>query len=162
MPWANNTNQPLCQAEASRIVATTLANGPNNGDRTHTVPCTGLFNPPPETHTWYGACWSGCRFSQTSKCLIPGDIPEQNLDGSFTGNILQFECSSLGNAIGYPIYQPDSGNSAVPSNCGNILYNPTMSCDTENACFFGGAGCSQFVYHHLMDVHNNKMLKSLL
>ena len=148
MPWANNTNQPLCQAEASRIVAKRITDSPQtNGTRTHLVQCFGIFStPPPELHTWYGACWSGCNFSEGNKCLIPGDIPEQNLDGTETGNILQFECSSLGSAIGYPIYdganRPADG--AVPTNCGNVTYFPEMSCKTENRCGIGGDDCDQF------------------
>ena len=150
MPWANNTNQPLCQAEASRIVAKRITDSPQtNGTRTHLVQCFGFFStPPPELHTWYGACWSGCNFSQNNKCLIPGDIPEQNLDGTETGNILQFECSSLGSksSTGYPIYAAPGGNSptAVPSNCGNVTYFPEMSCKTEFSCDWGPANCWQF------------------
>ena len=150
MPWANNTDQPLCKAEASRIVAQRLKDASTpNGDRTHQVPCFGIFSsPPPEVHTWYGGCWTGCNFSQTKKCLIPGDIPEQNLDGTETGNILQFECSSLGSksSTGYPIYAAPGGNSptAVPSNCGNVTYFPEMSCKTEFSCDWGPANCWQF------------------
>ena len=150
MPWANNTDQPLCKAEASRIVAQRLKDASTpDGDRTHQVPCFGIFSsPPPELHTWFGGCWTGCNFSDNKKCLIPGDIPEQNLDGSETGNILQFECSSVGSksSTGYPIYAAPGGNSptAVPSNCGNVTYFPEMSCKTENSCSWGPANCWQF------------------
>ena len=145
MPWTNNTKQPLCQAEASRVVAQRLANGPNTGPRTHQVQCFSLnpfSSPPPELHTWFGACFSGCTFADQDKCLIPGSIPEQNLDGTETGTILEFECSTLGTkaTTGFPIYLRE----AVASNCGNITYFPEMDCKTDNRCGFGGASCTQF------------------
>ena len=150
IPWTNNTNQPLCKAAASKIVAQRLADGPNNGDRTHQVQCFSLnpfSSPPPELHTWFNGCWSGCNFDETDKCLIPGDIPEQDLQGNLTGNILQFECSDLGSKAltGYPIYNSPGGvPGAVPAQCGNITYVPEMSCKTEDKCGFGGAECHQF------------------
>ena len=150
IPWANNTKQPLCQASASKIVGQRLADGPNNGARTHQVQCFSLnpfSSPPPELHTWYNFCSSGCNFTDTDKCLIPGDIPEQDLAGVPTGNLLQFECSTLGSKAltGYPIYQlQQDGNGAVPAQCGNITYTPEMSCKTEDECDWGGAKCHQF------------------
>ena len=145
MPWANNTQQPLCKAAASRIVALRQSNNPQiNGQRTHTISCFGLFStPPPEIHTWFGGCWSGCNFDEQSKCLIPGSIPEQDITGAPTGTILEFECSTQGTkaSTGYPIYGPGG---AVSGQCGNRTYDPEMSCKTENKCGIGGANCTQF------------------
>ena len=139
MPWVNNTKQPLCQAAASAIVAA-------RQQRVITVSCFGFFSsPPPEVHTWFGGCWSGCNFDQTSKCLIPGDIPELDPAGTGvpTGTTLQFECSTLGTkaSTGFPIYVPGGAGSGQ---CGNITYNGEMSCKTENRCGIGGASCTQF------------------
>ena len=145
MPWMNNTDQPLCKAVASKTVANRLS--PTiDGTRTETVSCFGFFSsPPPEVHTWFGGCWSGCTFDQQSKCLMPGDIPELDPNGSGnpTGNILQFECSTSGtkSSTGYPIYVPGGASSGT---CGNITYIGEMSCKTDNQCGIGGANCTQF------------------
>ena len=145
IPWTNNTRQELCKAAASRIVAQKQAASPQtNGQNTHTVTCFGLFStPPPEVHTWFGACWSGCNFDEQSKCLIPGDIPEQDINGNLTGNILQYECSTAGTQANtaFPIYI-DGG--AQSSQCGNIVYNGEMSGKTDNKCGIGGALYTQF------------------
>ena len=75
--------------------------------------------------------------------MIPGDIPEQDINGNLTGNILQYECSTLGTQANtaFPIYI-DGG--AQSSQCGNIVYNGEMSGKTDNKCGIGGALYTQF------------------
>ena len=75
--------------------------------------------------------------------MIPGNIPEQDLQGNLTGNILQYECSTLGTQANtaFPIYI-DGG--AQSSQCGNIVYNGEMSGKTDNKCGTGGALYTQF------------------
>jgi hypothetical protein len=138
MPWANNTRQELCKASASKSVAA-------GQQRVRSNNC--LFGS--ETYTWFGACWQGCDFEQNQKCLIPGNIAEQDLQGTPTGNILQFGCATeaIGTSFqqsGFPIYIR-SGSPAFKADCGNIEYTSEASCKGgEGSCFPGSASCNNF------------------
>ena len=141
MPWANNTRQELCKAVASKSITAIQQQNDSNS-------CGFSFfggGSSSEEYQWYGGCWAGCDFDQQRKCLIPGNIPELNSDGSGnpTGNILQFGCSTLGNQTGFPIYHR-SDQSPHSGFCGNIEYQGEMSCKTTGSCFFGGSNCDEY------------------
>tara|TARA_B100000214_G_scaffold154647_1_gene110833 strand:- start:1065 stop:1838 length:774 start_codon:yes stop_codon:yes gene_type:complete len=141
MPWANNTRQELCKAVASKSITAIQQQNDSNS-------CGFSFfggGSSSEEYQWYGGCWAGCDFDQQRKCLIPGNIPELNSDGSGnpTGNILQFGCSTLGNQTGYPIYYRSDQN-PHSGFCGNIEYQGEMSCKTTGSCFFGGSDCDGY------------------
>ena len=138
MPFINNTRQELCKASASKSVAA-------GQQRVRSNNC--LFGS--ETYTWFGACWQGCNFEQNSKCLVPGNIPEQDLDGNLTGNILQFGCATEGQGTsvaqqGWPIYIT-KGQPAFKAFCGDIEYTSEASCKGgEGSCSPGSASCQNF------------------
>ena len=138
MPFINNTRQELCKASASKSVAA-------GQQRVRSNNC--FFGS--ETYTWFGACWQGCNFEQNSKCLIPGNIPEQDLQGNQTGNILEFGCSNQGTGTpsqqqGFPIYIT-KGQPAFKTFCGDIEYTSEASCKGgEGSCFPGAASCQNY------------------
>ena len=116
MPWANNTAQPLCQAVASveKASQTQRVNGPAG--------CIFGGN----KRIYYGACWSGCTFDAQSKCLIPGNIPDQGT----------FGCATGGSQGGFAVWNEDSGQ------CGNINYSGLMGCTVEDPCIIGPILCN--------------------
>ena len=140
MPWANNTQQELCKAVASKSITAVQPQNDSNS-----CGFSFLGGSSEELYEWFGACWTGCTFDQQNKCLIPGNIPELNSDGSGnpTGNILQFGCSTLGNQNGYPIYYR-SDQTPHSGFCGNMEYFGEMTCKTTGECQFGGSDCDGY------------------
>ena len=80
IPWADNTRQELCKAAASKQVALQMPNR-NKANGCVTFPFGG---PSQETYFYFGGCWNGCDFANQGQCLVPGDIPILNPDGSGT------------------------------------------------------------------------------
>ena len=142
MPWANNTRQELCKAEASKLTA-------SRQERVRSKNC--LFGS--ETYTWFGMCFQGCDFQQANKCLIPANIPEYALPVGDAPPVqtgtLQFGCANeaTGTAYeqqGYPIYIR-SGNPPFQTDCGSITYTSEGSCrGGDGNCFPGAASCNNF------------------
>ena len=122
--WADNTTQPLCKAAASKFVAALMPNR-NKSNQCFTFLIGG---PSQETYEYYGGCWFGCTYEDTKQCLVPGDIPILNPDGSGTptGQFYQFGCNSNGTQLGWPMYSPE-GTAPQTGFCGNMSYQGDMT-----------------------------------
>jgi hypothetical protein len=77
MPWANNTEQPLCQARATVPAAAGIV-------RTYEAGCFPFGGT--QRRTYWGGCWGGCQFTETNQCLIPADIPQRYGGDGFVGS----------------------------------------------------------------------------
>ena len=150
IPWADNTTQPLCKAAASKQVALQMPNR-NKSNQCFTFLVGG---PSQETYFYFGGCWNGCDFATQGKCLVPGDIPILNPDGSGTptGQIYQFGCNSNGTQLGWPMYNKE-GDPPQTGFCGNMFYTGEMTCRTGPQCNQGPADCNQYVDTKQPDTH---------
>ena len=139
--WADNTTQPLCKAAASKFVAALMPNR-NKSNQCFTFLVGG---PSQETYEYYGGCWNGCTFEDTGQCLVPGDIPILNPDGSGTptGQFYQFGCNSNGTQLGWPMYSPE-GTAPQTGFCGNMPYQGDMTCKTGPKCNIGASNCNAY------------------
>ena len=150
IPWADNTTQPLCKAAASKQVALQMPNR-NKSNQCFTFLVGG---PSQETYFYFGGCWNGCDFATQGKCLVPGDIPILNPDGSGTptGQIYQFGCNGNGSQLGWPMYAGE-GDAPQTGFCGNMFYQGEMTCRTGPQCNAGPADCNQYVDTKPPDSH---------